>query len=345
MRRLGRARLARRPARHRKPLQVERDHQRLRLHAIEEEVAGVDHARDRLSVRATAVDACLLDRRQDSLLQAVAQRGEARGAVRSGCDEPGPREFRRAPQPDDAGDVLRAGTPAALVHPAEEHRLQPHVAAHKQRARALRRVHLVAGEGKQVAAHLLHVERKLARGLDRIGMEQRAGRVRRVRQLAHRLQDAGLIVGQHDADKLGVGPQRRFQCAHFHHALRRARQKGDLDSALSQLLGGMQHGVVLHAADDQVVVRREQAEQRHIVALRAARGEDHFRRAAAQQPGHRLARVVHRGARVLAALMDGAGVAKLLLPERLHRPLHLRQHGRGRVGVHVNSPHISSLSA
>jgi hypothetical protein len=140
-------------------------------------------------------------------------------------------------------------------------------------------------------------------------------------------------------------PQRRFQCAHFHHSLRRARQKGDLDSALGQLLGGMQHGVVLHAAGDQVVARREQAEERHVVALRAAGGEDHLRRAAAEQPGDRLARVVHRGARVLAALMDGAGVAKLLLPERLHRPLHLRQHGRGRVGVHVNSPHSSKFTS
>ena len=109
----------------------------------------------------------------------------------------------------------------------------------------------------------------------------------------------------------------------------------------------MQHGVVFHAAGDQVVAGRERApqdaEQRHVVALRAAGGKDHLRGAAAQQPGDRLARVVHRGARVLAALMDGAGVAKLLLPERLHRPLHLRQHGRGRVGVHVNSPHSSQV--
>jgi hypothetical protein len=142
--------------------------------------------------------------------------------------------------------------------------------------------------GKQVAAHLLHVERKLARSLDRIGMEQSAGRVRRIRQLAHRLEDAGLIVGQHHAHqpgmrlRAGLRPQRRFQCAHFHHSLRRARQKGDLDSALGQLLGGMQHGVVLHAAGDQVVARREQAEESHVVALRAAGGEDHLRRAAAE---------------------------------------------------------------
>ena len=169
---------------------------------------------------------------------------------------------------------------------------------------------------KQIAAQRFYVERQLARGLDRVGVEECAGRVRALGQLAHGLDDAGLVVGEHDADELGIRPRRCVRpsalSAHFDHSLRRARQKGDLDAALRQLLGGMQHGVVLDAAGDQVVAGREHAEQRHVVALGAAGGEDHLGGAAVQQPGDRLARAVHGGARVLAALMDGAGVAELL---------------------------------
>ena len=252
MRRLRRAGLARRPTRHREPLQVQRNHQRLRLHPIEVEVAGVGHAH-----RTASVHACLVHRGQNPLLQPVTQRRETVRAVRRGvCGQPCHCLLGRAPQANDAGDILRAGTPPALMQPAKKHGLEPHIAPHKQRARALRRIHLVAGEAEQVAAQRLHIQRQLARALDRIRVEERARRVGRIGQHAHRLDHAGLVVGEHDADELRRGPQRRLQRAHLNQPLRCARQECDFDAALGQLLRRMQDGVVLNGCGDEVVARR-----------------------------------------------------------------------------------------
>ena len=107
----------------------------------------------------------------------------------------------------------------------------------------------------------------------------------RLGQLAHGLDDAGLVVGEHHADQLRVRPERGFERGDLDQALRRAGQEGDLDAALGQLLGRVQHGVVLDGRGDQVVAGREHAEERHVVALRAAGGEDDLGGAAVQQRG------------------------------------------------------------
>ena len=58
--------------------------------------------------------------------------------------------------------------------------------------------------------------------------------------------------------------------------------------------------MVLDTRGNQMVALPQYAEERHVVALRAARGKDHLRRAAAQQPGDLLARAIHCCPRTLA---------------------------------------------
>jgi hypothetical protein len=53
--------------------------------------------------------------------------------------------------------------------------------------------------------------------------------------------------------------------------------------------------------------------------------------------------VVDCGAGVLAVLMDGAGVAEVLDPERAHGLEDLWQERRGGVGVHVDTLHYIIL--
>ncbi len=89
--------------------------------------------------------------------------------------------------------------------------------------------------------------------------------------------------------------------------------------------------------------RLKDSEQRQVVALRATGGEDHLRRAAAEERRDRLAGVVDGGAGMLALLMDGAGVAEVLDPERAHRVEDLGEQRRGGVRVHVDAAHVSSL--
>ena len=77
-----------------------------------------------------------------------------------------------------------------------------------ERTRALRAVELVAGDGQQVAAEGLDVDRHLAHGLYRIGVEVDVGLAGDNADLRHWLEDADLVVGHHHADELRV----RSQC-------------------------------------------------------------------------------------------------------------------------------------
>ena len=67
-----------------------------------------------------------------------------------------------------------AGAHAALLAAAADHRLQAHPrpAADVERADALGPVDLVAGDAHQVDLHRLDVERDLADGLGRVGVEE-----------------------------------------------------------------------------------------------------------------------------------------------------------------------------
>ena len=81
----------------------------------------------------------------------------------------------------------------------------------------------------------------------------------------------------------------------------------------------------------------DDAEEREVVALGAAGGEDDLLRLGAEQTSYRGACLLDGGAGALARLMDGAGVAKLFEQVRTHRLEDLRQQRCGGVGVHVDS--------
>ena len=88
--------------------------------------------------------------------------------------------------------------------------LHPGIApAHVQRAHALRSVHLVRADRKNIDIVAVHIHRNLAHGLRRVGMEQHPALPSHLSDLRNRLQHANLIVGVHDADQDGLVGHRR----------------------------------------------------------------------------------------------------------------------------------------
>ena len=73
--------------------------------------------------------------------------------------------------------------------------------AHVERAHALGRVELVAGEAQEVDAQLAHVHPDLAGRLRRVRVHQDPALVGEARDLGDRLDRSDLVVRVHDADE------------------------------------------------------------------------------------------------------------------------------------------------
>ena len=101
----------------------------------------------------------------------------------------------------DAGHVLGAGTRAALL-PATLHLgVKIERIALDQRAGALRPADLVRGQRHQVGTERLEIAGNPAWPLHRIDMQKAARRMNEFGRLRHRLNDAGLVVGEHDRNQ------------------------------------------------------------------------------------------------------------------------------------------------
>ena len=127
--------------------------------------------------------------------QPVAQAGDAP----DGIDPPGDGRPHGGGHADDAGHVVRAAAPVALLAAAVDDRLDIDAVAHHQGAHALGPAELVGADRDQVGdrGQVGHVEPR--ERLHGVGMEDGVGRrrLRRVRHLGERLNRADLVVGQH----------------------------------------------------------------------------------------------------------------------------------------------------
>ena len=191
-----------------------------------DEVAG-DVQRVGQPRRAAAVDLRRRGSARRALLQAVAQ---ARGSRASSSSWSSAASSQRLGQADDVGHVLGAGAAAFLLVPADQERPAGRAAADEQRADALRRVQLVAGEREQVdVPELAAPGRSAACPPICVASVWKtiAGSVSLVepRELLDGKDHAGLVVGVHDRDQQRVGPQRADELADVEVA-RRGRPAG-----------------------------------------------------------------------------------------------------------------------
>ena len=153
-------------------------------------------------------------------------------------------EFGGFAEADDSGDVFGTGAALAFVGAAEEERLDLGSAADVEGSDSLGRVHLVAGDGEQITADLLDVDRELSGCLNGISVEVNVGLGGDLADLFDRLDCSGLVVGHHEGDELGVGPEGAADVGGIDDAVAAYRKKCHLDATLCQALGGVENGVV-----------------------------------------------------------------------------------------------------
>ena len=97
------------------------------------------------------------------------------------------------------------------------------------------------------------------------------------------LDGADLVVGEHDGDETGVGPDGGLHLLRRHDAVFVDRQVGNFAALLLEALEGVEHGVVLEGGghDVALVLGRAQAHAGTdglVVPLAAAGGEVYFLR-------------------------------------------------------------------
>ena len=244
-------------------------------------------------------------------------------------------------QANDGGNIFRAGAEAPLLSAAGELRLQPDALADIDGAHALGGVDLMAGEGKHINVHGLHIDGHMTVGLNGVGMEHNALFMTDPAQLRHGIDGADLVVGKHDGDQRGVRPDRLLQRLRLYLAILVHRQIGDLKALLFQRLGGVKNGVVLDGGDDEMLLAlsltgMEIAPQRQIVGFAAAAGEGDLRGVGVHQQRHLLPGVFQRLVAALAQPVEGAGVAVFRGKEGHHFIQDIGVDGGGRRVVRID---------
>ena len=129
-------------------------------------------------------------------------------------------------------------------------------------------------------------------------------RLHQAANLGNRLNDASLIIGQHDADQSGGVILEVFcQRLQIHHAIRR---DGNLTDRQAGFFGGFQHGAVFNGADQKALdfaIRRIAQLQRQIARLRAAGRKNNSFRVRHHQFGNVTARRLDQGSRCTPLFM------------------------------------------
>ena len=317
-------------------LEVEGDDERLAVEAVEPEIGGVGGTRGADVVSAGSVDSDLRDSCEEAGFEAVAESGQpGEGAV----GERAHGQLGGLAEGYDGGDVFGTGAAAALVSATDEEGLERGSATDVERADALGRVHLVAADGEQLAADAGDIDGELSGGLNGVNVEADAVLGSDLADGLDGLDDAGFVVGEHDADEACVGPDGGADGLGIDEAGGERRDAGDLDAASGEALGRGEDGGVLDGGGDEVVAGSEQAKERGVVALGAAGVEDDFCGVAGEEFGEALAGLIDGAAGGLSGLMDGGGIAEVVDPVGVHGLDHLGQEGCGGVGIHVDSAH------
>lgn len=165
-------------------------------------------------------------------------------------------------------------------------------------------------------------------------------------KLGNGLDDAGLVIREHDANQFCVRADGGLQGGWFDEALRSAGEAGYFYVLFCEGFRSAQDGVVLDAGGDEVSGFRctfHGSEESEIIAFGATGGEDDLGGAAMEDAGDGVAGVVDGRASVLALLVDGAGVAVVLQKERTHGLEDFGEKRRGGIRVHVDTAHTLIL--
>ena len=332
------ARRTRRAARCRDALQIQPEQHRFALDARERHVHVV-----RQALVHRPVDAHVGNRRRQAADKPIAQESHPRRVLRQAFF----RQLNRLAQADDARQILRARAVSAFLRAAMNQRVDFHALADVQRTDALRPVELVRREGEHVRVERFDIQRNCANRLHRVRVEEYAAFMAERANLRDGFERADFVVRRHHADQHGVRAQGVLHLLDGHEAVRIHREIRHLPTLRFQPLAGVQDGVMLNLRGDDVsallLMRKRRALERPVVALRSARGEIDFLRAAPQCRCDLPPRALDRLFRIPPRRMNGRRVAIHLHIIRKHCLHHgLRNGGRRRV-IQINTIHVCSF--
>ena len=320
-----------RARRHRQPLDTH--DQRLALDIVERDVEVVRHA-----ARQVAVDEDLLDVRQ-AVQQALVQHRDA--GVLFGHFLAS--DLERQPHADDLVHRQRTRTHAALVATAVHLRLDAdaRLAAHVQRAHALRPVALVRGQAHQINRQCAHVDLDLAGGLRGIDVEDHAVFAADRADCRDVLDHANLVVHEHHRGEDRVRADGGLELVQIKQTIGLHVEVGRLEALALQFAHGVEHGLVLGLHRDDVLAARlvelRSPLQGQVVGLGRARGPDDLTRIRLDQTGHLRPRLLDRLFRFPApGVRARSGIAEVLAQPGNHRVHHARIDRSRRAVVHVD---------
>ena len=188
-------------------------------------------------------------------------------------------------------------------------RIDAHAAADIQRADALGRIELMAGERQHIDAQLVHVNRHRADSLHRIRVEEDIVRPGDLRNFRNRLNGADFVVGKHDRNENRLIGNRLFNVGRVHAAVFVDRQVRHLKAVLLEPAARMQHGVMLDNRGNDMVafflMRESRALDGPVIALGTAAGEINFILICADRRGNLLAGVIERLVRLAPVIVNG----------------------------------------
>src|SRR5580698_285720 len=170
--------------------------------------------------------------RQQRVFQAIAQRSDAR-AVRHQILA---RQFRSFSHAYDARNIFGARAAIAFVMATVELRFERRAGANVERASALRPVNFVGGNGEQVHAEAVYVERHLSGGLHGVAMQQNFRGGGDAANFFDRLDGAELVVGVHHADENRFGLERAANFFRIDDAFAADGNIGDIDAEFFERL-------------------------------------------------------------------------------------------------------------
>ena len=157
---------------------------------------------------------------------------------------------------------------------ADEEGLDGSSAADEHGANAFGAVHLVGADTEQVAADAAYIDSDFACALDGVDVEEDTGVGGDAADFLNGLEDAGLVIGEHDADEARFRPNSAENVGRVDEAAGLGRNEGSFDTEASKAVGGLDDGRVLDGRGNEVVTGMEQAEDGCVVALSAAGVED-----------------------------------------------------------------------
>src|SRR6266853_660731 len=321
----------------RETFQIESNEEGFALDARENKICSVRRARSRGGVHTR-----LRNAEQETLLQAIAEKRYALGVF----DERLARDFGCFAEAHNSGDVFRAGTEAALVMSAVEKLAQTGSATNVQSADALGRIQCMSGNREQIHAERVDVDGNFTCGLHSVGVEINVGFLGDAADFLEWLDGAELVVGVHDGDENGFGPDGSAKVAEINLTVGASCKVSEANAALFERLASVEDSFMFDGAGNDMLFMATRSfndpEDGVIVGFGGAAGEDDFLGAGADQSGDLFTGGFDGGASALAGSVDRSGVGKIRREIGQHSVEHFGLDRRGGVEIEVDAVHKST---